>query len=253
MRARMLVLLLGATLFSGPLRGEEVTVFAAVSLTEALQQVGRLYEAASTDTVVFNFGASSDLARQIQEGAPADVFFSADAAQVDRLERVGLVRANSRMDVLSNVLVAVVPADSKAEVRGAFDLPALGRIALADPEAVPAGVYARAYLESAGLWARVKEKVIPTLNVRAALAAVESGNVDVGFVYRTDAAVSKRARVAFEVPAEGGGPRIVYPVATIASSHKAGVAAFTRFLVSAEALRVYVKQGFVVLAPSPAP
>lgn len=248
----MLVVILAAAGFSLPLRGEELTVFAAVSLSEALQQVGRLYEAGSADTVAFNFGASSDLARQIQEGAPADVFFSADAVQMDRLERAGFVRAGSRTDVLSNVLVAVVPSDSKAQIRGASDLSGLGRIALADPEAVPAGVYARAYLEAAGVWPRVKEKVIPTLNVRAALAAVESGNADAGFVYRTDAAVSKRARVAFEVPAESG-PRIVYPVAPTASSRKAGAAALVRFLVSPEALRVYAKQGFVVIAASPAP
>jgi molybdate transport system substrate-binding protein len=252
MKARTLALFLAATAFSAHVRGEEVTVFAAVSLTEALQQVGRLYEARGADTVAFHFGASNDLARQIREGAPADVFFSADAAQMDRLEEAGLVTANSRTNVLSNVLVAVVPADSRAEIRGASDLLGVGRIALADPEAVPAGIYARTYLESAGLWTRVKEKVIPTLNVRAALAAVESGNVDVGFVYRTDAAVSRRARVAFEVPAEGG-PRIVYPVAPIASSRKAGLAAFTRFLVSPEALKVYAAQGFLVIAPSPAP
>jgi molybdate transport system substrate-binding protein len=249
--ARALILFLAATAFSRPLSGEEITVFAAVSLTEALQQVGRLYEAGSTHTVAFNFGASSDLARQIQEGAPADIFFSADAAQMDRLEKAGLVRAESRMDVLSNVLVAVVPADSKAEIRGASDLPGVGRIALADPDAVPAGVYARAYLKSAGVWSRVKENVIPTLNVRAALAAVESGNVDVGFVYRTDAAVSKRTRVAFEVPPESG-PQIVYPVAPIARSSKAGVAALVRFLASPEALRIYAKQGFVVIVSSPA-
>jgi molybdate transport system substrate-binding protein len=191
-----------------PVHGEEITAFAAVSLTDALREAGRLYEAASGNRVVFSFGASSDLARQIQEGAPADVFFSADAAQMERLERAGLVRAGSRVDVLSNLLVAIVPADSRAGVRAVADLLRVRRIALADPESVPAGVYARTYLEAAGLWERVKDNVIPTLDVRAALAAVESGNVDVGFVYRTDAAVSKRARIAFEVPA-GTGPRIL--------------------------------------------
>ena len=239
-----------ATLATMPVRSEEVTVFAAVSLTEALRQVGKLYEARSGDTVVFNFGASSDLARQIQEGAPADVFFSADTAQMETLERAGLVRAGSRVDVLSNVLVAIVPADSKADVRGVSDLVRLGRIALADPQAVPAGVYARTYLESVGLWERIKDHVIPTLNVRAALAAVESGNADAGFVYRTDVSASIRARIAFEVP-PGGGPRIVYPLAPIASSRKAGAAGFARFLVSPEALQVYTKHGFLVIALPP--
>jgi molybdate transport system substrate-binding protein len=230
-------------------RGEEVTVFAAVSLTETLQELGRAYEVASGNHVVFSFGASSDLARQIQAGAPADLFFSADAGQMDALERAGILRSADRVDVLSNVLVAIVPADSKAKVALVSDILNLDRIALADPEAVPAGVYARAYLESASLWEKVRNKVIPTLNVRAALAAVESGNVDLGFVYRTDAVTSKRVRVAFEVP-RGTGPRIVYPLASIASSKKTVTQSFKGFLLSPQASLVYEKHGFLVLARS---
>jgi molybdate transport system substrate-binding protein len=228
------------------IRCEEITVFAAVSLTETLQELGRAYEASSGNHVVFSFGGSNDLARQIQAGAPADLFFSADAAQMDALELAGLVRGADRVDVLSNVLVAIVPVDSGANVVSVSDIPDLDRIALADPEAVPAGLYARNFLESSNLWEKVRNKVIPTLNVRATLAAVESGNVDVGFVYRTDAAVSKRVRVAFEVPRVTG-PKIVYPLAPLASSQKAATRTFKAFLISPKALALYEKRGFLVL------
>ena len=232
---------------SGLANAEDVTVFAAASLTDAVQEIARAYEASSGNKVVFNLGASNDLARQIQSGAGADVFFSADSAQMDTLERAGTVRAEDRVDVLSNVLVVVVPADSTNSLRSAADLASLRRIALADPEAVPAGVYARTYLQSAGLWEKLKEKVIPTLNVRAALAAVESGNVEAGIVYRTDAADSRRIRVAFEVDREKG-PRIVYVLAPLASSKKAAARDLVHHLLSAAARRIYEKHGFIVIA-----
>jgi len=227
-------------------RCEEITVFAAVSLTETLQELGKAYEVSTGNRVTFSFGASSDLARQIQAGAPADLFFSADAAQMDALERAGLVRSADRVDILSNVLVAIVPGDSKVNVASVSDILNLDRIALADPEAVPAGVYARDFLVSSNLWEKARGKVIPMLDVRATLAAVESGNVDVGFVYRTDAAVSKRVRVAFEVP-RATGPRIVYPLAPIATSQRAVTRAFKAFLLSRRALELYERRGFLVL------
>ena len=228
-------------------RAEELTVFAASSLTEALAEVARGFEAATGHHVAFNFGGSNDLARQIKAGAPADLFFSADKAQMDGLEQAGLVRAEDRVDVLSNVLVVVVPASSTARISAARDLAGVRYLALADPQAVPAGVCARAWLESIGLWAEVKDRVVPTLDVRAALSAVEAGNADAGIVYRTDAAISRRVRVAFEVP-KGQGPTIVYPLAAIASSRrKAAAAELLRYLVSAPAREVYARYGFVVL------
>jgi molybdate transport system substrate-binding protein len=197
--------------------------------------------------VVFNLGGSNDLARQIRAGAPADVFFSADKAQMDGLERAGLVRAAERVDVLSNVLVAIVPVSSAARLSGPEALSSVKRLAVADPQAVPAGVYARAWLESVGLWRALEEKVIPTLNVRAALSAVESQNADAGLVYRTDAAISTRVKVAFEVPREQG-PAIVYPLAPIATSKRAATADLVRHLLSARAREIYARHGFVVLA-----
>ena len=229
-----------------PVRAEEVTVFAAASLTEALEEVAAGFEQATGHRVVFNLGASNDLARQIRAGAPADVFFSADTAQMATLEREGLVRAATRVDLLSNVLVAVVPASSAARLSGPNDLLGVRVLALADPEAVPAGVYARSWLESIGLWGRLVDRVVPALNVRAALSAVEAGNADAGIVYRTDAPVAKRAKIAFEVPREQG-PAIVYPLAPIAASRKAATTDLVRYLTSPPARAVYRRHGFVLL------
>lgn len=236
-----------AALASETAQAEEISVFAAASLTDALEEIGKRYQAASGHKLTFNLGASSDLARQILAGAPGDVFFSADVTQMDALARAGLVSAADRVDVLSNTLVAIVPLASSLKLAAAADLDSVRRLALADPEAVPAGVYARRYLESLGLWTRLRDKVVPTLNVRAALAAVESENVDAGIVYRTDAAISKRVRVAFEVPREQG-PKIVYPLAPIAASKKAGARDLVRYLASAEAGAIYERYGFVVLS-----
>jgi len=225
---------------------EELRVYAAASLADALAEIGRGWETASGERAVFNFGASSDLSRQIRAGAPADVFFSADAAQMDGLVAAGLVRAQDRVDVLSNALVVVVPVGSAKRVSSVADLEGLRRLALADPEAVPAGVYARRWLESAGRWAALMGRVVPALNVRAALAAVESGDVDAGIVYRTDAALSKGVEIAFVVPRDET-PPIVYPLAPIAGSSKSGTGDLVRALTSAVAREVYARHGFLVL------
>jgi molybdate transport system substrate-binding protein len=249
MRLRWLPLVVLATLPAEglPARAAEVTVFAAASLADALGEIGKGFEAASGHHVAFNFGGSNDLARQIEAGAPADLFFSADQAQMDRLEKAGLVKAADRVDLLSNQLVVVVPASSPRRLSGPGDLAGFPRIALADPEAVPAGVYARTYLESVGLWPALRDRVVPTLNVRAALAAVESENVPAGIVYRTDAALSPRVRIAFEVP-RASGPPIVYVLAPLGSSPTPAARALVAELRSARAARVYEKYGFVVLA-----
>jgi molybdate transport system substrate-binding protein len=231
---------------AAPIAAEEVTVFAAASLTDALQEAVHGFEAQTGHKVVFNVGSSNDLARQIRAGAPADIFFSADEAQMNRLEGAGLVKAAERLNVLSNTLVVVVPVGSSTRMSQPTDLLAVKHLALADPEGVPAGVYARTWLESIGVWARLKDKVVPTLNVRAALSAVESENADAGIVYRTDAAVSRRVKVAFEAPREQG-PAIVYSLAPLVSSKKAATAELVRYLVSAPARDVYFRYGFIVL------
>jgi molybdate transport system substrate-binding protein len=224
---------------------EEIGVFAAASLADVLTEIGRAWEAASGHHPVFNFGGSSDLARQILAGAPADVFFSADTVQMGLVVRQGLARAADSGDLLSNTLVVIVPASSAARVAAARDLTGFAKIALADPEAVPAGVYTRSWLEAEGVWSALAERIVPMLHVRAALAAVESGNVDAGIVYKTDAARSSRARIALEVSPERG-PRIRYPVAPLAGS-KPAAASFVAYLKSAAARAVFVRHGFLVL------
>jgi molybdate transport system substrate-binding protein len=232
---------------AAPARADEILVHAAASLTDALEEIGRAWQRSSGHTVAFNLGASSDLARQLAAGAPGDVFFSADRAQMDAVERAGRVRLTDPVELLSNALVVVVPTAASSWPRTAADLLSVERIALADPEAVPAGVYARQWLESLGLWEKLRGRVVPALNVRAALAAVESENAGAAIVYRTDAAIARRARVAFEVPREQG-PRIVYVVAPLASSGKAAAREFVSYLRSADAQAVFARRGFVPLA-----
>ena len=227
----------------------QVTVFAAASLTESLREIATDYSKTKPDEIVFNFGGSSTLARQIEEGAPADIFFSADQAQMNRLEAKKLIAQNTRVDRVSNSLVIVVAKNGGAAVRTPKDLasPEVHRIALGDPSAVPIGVYARAFLEQAGLWKAVAPKIVPTENVRAALAAVESGNADASIVYKTDALISKEIKVVYAVPPDKG-PAIVYPVALVqAGPNPKAAARFLQYLTSSSALGVFEKHGFLVL------
>ena len=246
MRTRILAALLLLAM-AAPGRSEEILVFAAASLTESLQEIGRSFERGTGNRVRFAFGASSDLARQIRAGAPADVFFSADTARMDELERVGRVRREDRRELLGNSLVVIVPAGSSLRIREPRDLLALDRIVLADPEAVPAGVYAKRWLQAQGLWAGLSSRVVPTLDVRAALAAVGSETAPAGIVYKTDARMSKRVRMVYEVT---GKPDIIYSVARVSDSRKRAAADFVRFLESREAVAVFTRYGFVVRAAS---
>jgi molybdate transport system substrate-binding protein len=230
-------------------RAAEVVVFAAASLSEALKDIGSDYQKASGDKIVMNLAASSTLARQIEEGAAADVFFSADEAKMDALEKRGLISAGTRTNRLSNMLVIIVSREGGVAISGPKDLLStkVGRIALADPGMVPVGVYAKEYLEKQNLWGSVKGKVIPTENVRGALTAVEAGNVDAGIVYRTDAAISKKVKVAYEVPAQEG-PQIRYPVAAVKGSKNLESARkFLDYLGSDGSKRVFEKYGFIIL------
>ena len=233
---------------SGPLPAGEITVFAAASLTNALTEIGAAHEKATGDKVRFNFAASNTLARQIEAGAPADLFFSADEAQMDVLEKKQLIDKATRKPLLGNTLVVVTAPDGPA-ISKVADLagPAVKRLSLGNPQAVPAGVYAKQHLEKAGLWERLQPKVVPAGNVRAALAVVESGNAEAGIVYKTDAAVSKTVKVALEIPASEGSP-ITYPAAVVAGSTKREDAAmFLKHLSSKEAGAVFTKHGFTLV------
>jgi len=227
-------------------RGATLMVFAAASLSDSLKEIAVHYQSRSGDRVVFNFSASSFLARQIEEGAQADIFFSADEAKMDQLEKNGFIDKTTRRSLLSNSLVVVVASDNRLRINSAADLAgdAIKRIGLADPKTVPAGIYAKQYLENAGVWNAVRSKVVPLDNVRAALSSVESGDVDAGIVYKTDAQISRKVKVAYQVP-RNEAPAISYPVAAIKSSaHGPSDKQFLDFLGSSEARAIFTRFGF---------
>jgi molybdate transport system substrate-binding protein len=242
-------LVIGMALLAGvAASAADVTVFAAASLADSLKQIAAHYEKISGDKIIFNFGASSTLARQIEEGAPADIFFSADEAKMDGLEKKGLIDITTRTSRLGNLLVVVISKESELPIKSAADLTnvAVKKIALADTKAVPAGVYAKEWLEKQQVWAALEPKVVPTENVRGALAAVESGNAEAGIVYKTDAHVSKKIKVAYEVPPTDA-PKITYPMALVKES-KQPVAAkkFLDYLASKEAGQTFRRFGFIL-------
>ena len=229
------------------LHATEITVFAAASLSDSLKEIGAIYERKSADKIIFNFGGSSLLARQIEEGAPADIFFSADEAKMNALEKKALILKETRQTLLGNKLVIIVAQDKGASINSSQDL-ASGKVknlALAEPSSVPAGIYAKEYLQKQKLWSAIQPKVIPTENVRAAMAAVEAGNAEAAIVYKTDAAMSKKVKVAVEIaPSEM--PNISYPVAVTKESPNAKAAKdFLRYLTSDDSLAVFKKFGFI--------
>jgi molybdate transport system substrate-binding protein len=226
----------------------EVHLYAAASLSDALKKIGADYRKESDDKVIFNFAASSLLARQIQEGAPADVFFSADEEKMDDLQKWGLVMEPTRKSMVSNSLVVVQDKGSPFKLTSPNDLAGaqVRRLALAETKSVPAGIYARVYLERAGLWDKLAPKVIPTENVRGALAAVEAGNAEAAIVYKTDALISRKVRIAYEIPLEEG-PRISYPVAVVTQTRNLAAAMkLVKHFQSPAALSVFEEFGFRV-------
>jgi molybdate transport system substrate-binding protein len=249
MKLHRLRLILFIALSSLSLRAVDLNVFAAASLSDALKELAKNYAAVSSDKLYFNLAASSALARQIKEGAPADVFFSADEAKMDDLAKAGLIAPDTRRSLLSNTLVIVVNTTDGLAIVEPADLAKLStiRIALAEPQTVPAGIYAREYLQKAGLWKKLRDRIVPTENVRACLAAVESGNVDAGIVYRTDALISKKIKIACEISVADG-PKISYPIAVVKDSKNADAARkLTAYFASTEARAVFRKYGFLPL------
>jgi molybdate transport system permease protein len=225
-----------------------IVVSAAASLGEALEELAAAFEREFRVRVIVNAGGSNSLARQIVAGAPVDVFISADAAQVHVVEAAGRALAGSRTVLLSNRLVVMTSRQRAPSMRAIGHLldPAIRRIAAGDPAAVPAGVYARRYLESLGLWSRIEPKVVPGASVRAALAALERGEVDAAIVYRSDAAVARGPVVAFELPEDPANP-ITYPAIVVRGTGRPAVAMeFISFLGTAAAHEVFTRFGFVV-------
>lgn len=251
-RVRLCLLAAAAALIvaSAPVRAERVLVFAAASTTDAMEAAIARYRELSGARVVASYAASSVLARQIEHGAPAGLFVSADPDWMDYLEERGLIEPGTRRDRLGNRLALVAPADSglEATIGPGFALAEAlgdGLLAVGDPTHVPAGRYARAALESLGLWRGVAGSLVGALDVRAALTLVDRGEVPLAIVYATDAAVCARCRVVGVFPADSH-PAIRYPLALVAGNATAQARAFHAFLLSPEAAAVFESYGFSV-------
>lgn len=246
-------LVLGTGFAAVPAHADDVVVFAAASLKNALDDVAAAYAAETGKTVTISYEASSTLAKQIEQAAPADIFFSADLAWMDYLDERNLIRKDTRVTLLGNAIVLVAPAGSAASVTdwAKADLPALlgadGRLAMANVLSVPAGKYGKAALEHLGLWAAVADRIVQADNVRAALAFVAQGEAPLGIVYRTDAnSAREKVAVAGTFP-EDSYPPIVYPVAMTALSKNPDARAFFDFMISEAARPAYEKQGFAIV------
>jgi molybdate transport system substrate-binding protein len=249
MRSRIRTCLMMLCLLSaGNGAAGEITVFAAASLTDALKETGAAYEKSTGEKVHFNFAASNTLAMQITAGAPADLFFSADEAKMDALEKLNLIVKTTRKDLLGNSLVVITPERGlKISEPGDLTKSAIRHLSIGDPKAVPAGIYAKAWLKKAELWKPLQPKIVPAENVRAAMAVVESGNAEVGIVYKTDAAISKKVQIALEIP-PADGPKITYPATLLTDSRNQEAARkFLTYLASKDAAEIFVKFGFTVL------
>ena len=226
----------------------DVVVFGAASLKEALDDQARQFEAASGNKVVVAYGASNTLARQIESGAPADLFISADLDWMDYVDQKKLAMAGSRVNLLRNSLVLIAPATSKSTLRigPGFGLAAaLGsdKLAMANPDSVPAGKYGKSALEYLGVWGSVEKQVARAENVRAALALVSRGEAPFGIVYATDALSDRGVRIVDTFPAASH-PPIVYPAAIMASSRSPAAKPLLDYLHSAPARAVWEKYGF---------
>ncbi len=235
----------GIALSIGGGRGGEPLVLAASSLQEAMTAAADAWAAKGHARPTVSFAATSALARQVEAGAPADLFVSADQQWMDILQRKRLIVPESRETFLGNALVVVAGKDDP--VPAGLGLPRLlatGRVAMADTVAVPAGRYGKAALENLGLWAAVRPRVVSAENVRAALALVERGATPLGIVYATDARASDEVRVAATFP-EASHPPITYPVARLKSSTSADAEGFRRFLVSDAGKAIFARYGFV--------
>jgi molybdate transport system substrate-binding protein len=245
---------LALTLLAAPAAmAADVTVFAAASLKNALDEISAAWTAESGKAATISYAASSALARQIEAAAPADIFVSADLSWMTYLAERDLVRRDTIVELLGNRLVLIAPADSDAsiEIGPGFDLLGLlgdGRLAMGQVESVPAGVYGKAALSSLGVWDQVEGQLAQAENVRAAQALVAAGEAPLGIVYQTDAKAEAGVRVVGTFPENAHDP-IVYPAAVTAEATSADAATFMAFLRTETAAELFRKQGFTVLAP----
>src|SRR6201996_213770 len=232
-------------------RAQALTVFAAASLTDAMKQISDLWTKAGHPAARLSFASSSTLARQIEQGAPANVFASADEQWMDYLAKKDLIAVGTRKDLLGNELVLVVPATHPVhvDIKPGFDLSALvgpdGRLSTGDPTHVPAGIYAEQALRKLGLWDKFSSRLAPAADVRSALLLVERGEAPVGIVYSTDAAASKAVSVAGVFPDSSHDP-ITYPFAVTKGGDTPEARAFLAFLATPAVREVWIRNGFKV-------
>jgi len=229
-------------------------VLAAASLQESLEAAADEWEKQGHPRPVLSFAASSAMARQVEAGAPADLFISADTDWMDTLESKHLIRKDTRATLIENSLVLIAPVTSGVDLEPTtgFKLAQAlgdGKLALADPAGVPAGRYAKQALESLGVWTSVSDRLAAADNVRSALALVAHGEAPLGIVYTTDAAAEPKVRIVATFPPETHKP-IVYPIATLAASRNAEAADFRAFLLSPEGLAVFKRYRFTAPAPA---
>lgn len=227
----------------------EINVSAAVSLKDALAEIQKDYQAKNPNVkLIYNLGASGALQKQIEQGAPADIFISAAPKQMNELEAKNLINKGTRKNLVENKLVVVVPKETKLNITQYEDLTqnAVQKIALGETASVPAGQYAQQVLQKLGLWDKLKERVVFAKDVRTVLAYTETGNVEAGIVYKTDATASDKVKVVAVAP-EGSHEPIVYPVAvTTGTKQQQAAEAFVAYLFSADSKAIFEKYGFVM-------
>jgi molybdate transport system substrate-binding protein len=248
-------LLLAWGLHQSPARaqGGDLVVFAAASLKNALDAVNAQWQKETGKKAILSYAASSALARQIEQGAPAQMFISADLDWMDYVAKKNLIKPDTRSNLLGNRIVLIAPKDKAqtVEIKAGFDLAKVlgdGRLAMANVDAVPAGKYGKAALEKLGAWANVSSKVAQAENVRAALLFVSRGEAPAGIVYQTDAAADANVKIIGVFP-EDTHPRIIYPIALTANAAHPDATAFLAYIKSPKAKPVFEAQGFTVLTP----
>jgi molybdate transport system substrate-binding protein len=247
----LLILAVGAWVTDASAQQNKLVIFAAASLKDALDEANAAFQRDKGQETTTSYAASSTLAKQIEAAAPADILISADLDWMDYLAKKNLIRPDTRVNLIGNQLVLIAPANStaKLDIPPSFALAQVlgsGRLAIADPSAVPAGKYGKAALEALGVWSSVADRLAPAENVRATLLLVSRGEAPLGIVYRTDAASDRAVKIVAGFPADSH-PPITYPIAVVSSSTNPGAAGYVAYLKSPAARRIFEKQGFTVL------
>ena len=249
--ATVLVLFWSASVTLAQAPEAKLVIFAAASLKDALDEANAAYQREKRQETATSYAASSTLAKQIEAAAPADIFISADLDWMDYLEKRNLIKPETRANLLGNRLVLIAPVSSVGKLDIAPNFPLAralgnGRLAIADPDSVPAGKYAKAALEALGVWSSVAKKLAPAENVRATLLLVSRGEAPLGIVYQTDANSDKGVQIVGTFP-DNTHPPIIYPIAVVAASTNPGAPGYVAFLKSPTVRPIFEKQGFTVL------